>query len=539
MSSYEGVTQAGAVSQQDGLGGHVDPVDGHDSALPGRSPAFLITLFQNDHPGILRNLLRRLAEPKHVKWTTWGIFDFNVEASITASLSQIAAVALVVRPLPLDEVGSQYISSFDEVQLDLMASAIDAELKSASVDAAGTAEHATAADAGALAGDVPDVRVVSLGYGSEAGLYAGRQFREIRFGLSGPPPERPAMCGKLLRQFARELAARDTPIAYVHFPRQWKRSGDPGAEYLCIAYAVLPDIGVDAAIEMRAWQVAVEIGASLAFYDPAKPGSTMSERFTFLRRAAPSGVTHAPLVEGRSERVGLCAEGEARSGLVATVLGKTSDIEIEGCTIAVLYGRTVLNIISRGDSVDGLQSVLKGELGPPHRFDQVPTFVEIVPRVTDFTFWVSWVCHEQAGAILMALGAIDGEFKRSGLPVPNILYGTSRVLVDGRSCAAKYKFQCSEADATTLGLREAGAAGSPDVDMVAGSEGAKELITAIRAQLALPSTTWRPSNRSWIQSPVHVTKSEPREEPWATLSLPHGDPMDVSLSAFLTPIGPG
>lgn len=503
------------------------------------SPAFLLTLFVPDRAGILIKILETLsaAIPKRADLIRLGIWDFKVESSVTASLSEVAVVALVIRPA--FEAGSAWLGSrLSADRIETIAEVISDEVTQALGPAPQPGAPALGGEGDqplfepvddevvrSVDADLTVARVRPLGYASESVLYAGKYFREIRFGLRRGGSEAAQQCGQLLRDFATVLKAREYPIAYVHYPHRWNSYGDSSLDWLRVAYAADLDAGNDSAIEIEAWKLAREHDVALVAYDPSLPQRYVSDRFARLhdvesnRETAGMGRPAAPY-----PRVGLCAEGLARTGLVADLLNKAGEVLIEGCTVAVLHGRTVANLILTHPSASSLERVLRDQFeaedGKVERFD-VSSAAQVIPRQgsqNSFTFWLAWISPDRPGAVLDVLNVLRNQFEGEGLAPPNIVYGVSRVLVGGRSCVAKFKFSCDMDDASAFGLLDG--QGGLDTNSVSTSRGATELRDSVIVAVGHISEEWQPPNLESRGHPVRVTGSEPHEEPWGSLGLP-------------------
>lgn len=504
-------------------------------------PAFLLTLFVPDEVAILASVLDTLrgAASKQEELIRLGIYDFNVESSMTASLSEVGAMGLVLRPV--FEAGSAWRgANLGPERLERIARLIADEVT------AGLGSEADALDA---AGRAPGAarltaNVKPLGHTYEPGMYAGKDLREVRFGLRRDHLTAAGQCGAILGQFAAVLRGHDCPIAYVHYPHRWNSYGDDSLDWLRIAFAVDADGGRDAAIEIEAWRLACAQQAALVAYDPSLPHRFRSDRFARLYQPERADEPVPEMPRAPHDRVGLCAEGPARVGLVADLLAEAGDVLVEGCTVAILHGRTVANLIVVDPSASRLEEVLRERLEPVggevQRFD-VSNTTKIIPRLGDeqlFTFWMAWVCPDRAGAINEVLRALYEQFRTAGLPTPNIVYGTSRVLADGRSCVAKFKFSCDVGDAGRFGLLDG--TGALDTRSVSTSTGAAKLREAVMVGLGAPPDDWQPSDPAWRTQSVRASGSEPHDEPWVSLGLPAGALIGSAQGpGGLTQVGPG
>jgi hypothetical protein len=350
--------------------------------------------------------------------------------------------------------------------------------------------------------------------GNEFRLYAGREFREARFGLLRGHESSAAQCARVLRDFASFLANYDVPIAYLHYPHGWKRYGDDRWSWLRVAYAVDRSVGTDAATEAGAWDLADNEGIPLSIYDPTTPAGDMSSRFTVINKAPE---TVRPVELSPADRIGLCIEGIARVGVVAEVLRGVEGLRIYGCTMSVMYGHTVCNLITDRGGSDALSEALSGELSVVRRDVDRRSPVVARPGAERAQFWVAWYCPESPGVMYNVIRRIYRTFESSGAHRPNIHYAISRVLADGYSCAGKIKFLCDRDDADRVGLADRRATREGP-----GSEGWDQLEAAVRSSIGDVPSDWAPSQRRWAERPVRVSESEPHEEPWAILVAPEG-----------------
>jgi hypothetical protein len=483
--------------------------------------------------GIFTSILETLhnAADKHPDLIRLGVYEFNIESSVSASLSEIAVVALVMRPA-FEPTSPWLNSKLDPKRLDAMAESIASEVTNGL-----SSEHQVVDErSGNPAGDrderwtqVTDgsavvARVRPLGYSSESTLYAGKHFREVRFGLRRGDPDSARTCGWLLRKFASVLKGQLCPIAYIHYPHRWNSYGDSSLDWLRVAYASDLDAGKDTTIEIQAWKLASRQDVALVAYEPSLQDRYLAERFARLHNVEPRSDIEPP--EGSTssdDRVGLCAEGEARVGLVADLLSEAGDVEVDGCTVAVLHGRTVANLILTRSSADSLEPVLRENLqklgGQVERFEVSPGR-QVIPRQgaqNSFTFWVAWVCLDHPRAIIDVLHGLRDQFHALNLPMPNIVYGATRSLADGHTCVAKVKFSCHIDHADAFGLL--GGQGGLDTNSVSTSPGAARLRETIVPALHT-SEDWHPPSPEWRTHPVRVAGSEPHEEPWGSLGLP-------------------
>jgi hypothetical protein len=477
-------------------------------------------LFQTDEAGVLKCLLEGLSDPRLKDWRDRGLVAFSVEASVTASLAGVAVVALIVRPVFEREVDAREFLYLSRREVEGCGDALVTDLT------ARLAEHAQ--HVGATPAPPPRIQVLDVE--DEASLFAGRHFREVRFGLPRYGAKAAATCGELVRAFSKVLRSHASPIAYIHYPHRWNTYEDERWDWLRVAFAVDPTVGRDAAIEISAWSLGSERGLPVAAYDPQLPGRFMSDRFSRLSvsedRAIYDGEDHPTedySTQNAAKRVGLCLQGVARVGLVADVLDAEFALDVFGCTISVLHGHTIANLILSTEAADALEKRL-GDTIRSHRFPIETNIVVARPSSETTTFWVAWLTGERTGLINTVLDLVYDEFTRHDKPLPNILYEGSRVLVEGYSCAGKLKFSCASSTAEEIGLLD-GESGS-DTRSISTSSAAGRITTALRQRLLSAGddpSSWRPPNPSWSRVPFQVSGSEPREEPWGTLGLPEAE----------------
>lgn len=490
----------------------------------GGAPKFLITSYTHDRSGMLLELLDRLTCPLRLDGVP-EILGFSVESSMCASLVRVGAMAVVVEPVvPRGE---------DARRLDEAEQEIVAYLQEQLEETQGPpAERLRARRAG-----FPPV--MRLSRGDEMGLYGGRMYREVRFGLHSGGQHRADIsrdtaeqCARILKAFTAALKSYETPVAFVHFPHGW-RSNAPELSWLRIAYAVEPGIGADLATEVAAWNIASAEGVALSVYEPTRRGLPYPQRYEHLLPPAPTSPTTSPTPPEPANashvaqtRVSVCIEGMARTGLLAdTIAGLDAlpaspdrPLALFGCTAGVLYGHTVTSLVV--DSNHGLP--LWADPGALHRRidlgDEVAVSVQlpyddspVMEETSEAMFWVAWCCGERPGVIVRLVHAVVDRFLAAGATEPNVQYAISRVLAEGETCAGKIKFSGDPKVVEQMGLHE------PHDDL-ARAKMQETLVEAISYAL----DDWVPPDLEWKKRPIWLTSSEPREEPWATLVVPEG-----------------
>jgi len=501
--------------------------------LGGEAGRLIVTLFTGDRKRLLLDLLRQLAAPEGLR-ARWQVKAFTVEASLSASLAGVGAVAVVVQP-----VVGRGRAALSDVELDRLADDLERQLRPDG--------PLRAPDASTSGEAEPPLRVRPIAPGDDVGLYAGRQFREMRFGIgrSGGAGDRAArQAARVIDRFSNVLGDQQVPLAYLHYPLRWAGATDGRLQWLRMAYAVTDDPAVDVAVEMAAYAIADDEDVVLSTYDPARRGA-LEDRFVRLRTPrgrrrhlledSTPGVEHEADAEAEAEAgagsrptMALCIRGRARAGLVGRLLGGMSEASVYGCTMAVLYGNTVCNVVVDRAAGEHLRDRL-AELAPDVTVVSYPVGArtQIVGGAghDEVSCWVAWSCGDSIGVMHRVIDAVDTVFRGRRVDIPNVNYAISRVLADGATCAGKIQFVCSRAEAQQVGLvpaaRDVVDRGSADLP------GWSALEAEVRAALQPGLVGWRPPHVEWLDRPVAVGPVEPSEEPWARLVVPEGAVAEV------------
>jgi len=495
------------------------------------SPRLLVTVHVDDTEEVLLQLLAELAEPQALR-SMWPLRTFTVEASVSASLAGVGAIAIVVKPI-FDPPGTR----LDQESLRGLIADLATQLRSRLAPGGDGGE--TEAVPGPRPND-PAVAVQPIERGDEYALYAGRHFREMRFGIDRRDPMWAATCARLIASFSAALGRRGVPLAYLHFPLlwdslppSWHEVNATHVRWLRMAYAVPSgggDTSVDTGIELDAWGIADDEGVGLAAYEPTIRGA-LEDRFVLLTPPPPfSAVTtpDASTINGAASQeahgpanVALGVEVLAKAGLLADVMRDLPAARVYGCTVAVLYGQTLCNIVvDEATSEELVRRVLQKDGGvAPH---PVQPTVQVVRRSNDqdFVFWVAWCCGDRPGVMRSVLQTVRSAFQREDQRMPNINYAISRVLADGRTCAGKVELICLRQEAARMGLLDPNHPVGERANESLG--GWRRLETALGRAIAPALVGWAPQTVEWLARPVTVGDAEPSEQPWAQLIVPEG-----------------
>jgi hypothetical protein len=488
--------------------------------LGGDAGRMIVTLFTGDQAGLLAGHLRRLAAPGEVG-ERWRLRAFTVEASLSASLAGVGALAVVVQPVFWED------RNLSPADLARLAGELRRELRPR---APLRAPDVSSAVPTGLQWDVQPIAP-----GDDLVLYAGRQFREMRFRI-GCGRVAAGRAARVIDRFSNVLGDQEVPLAYLHYPLHWAGEADHQQQWLRMAYAVADDPAADLALEMAAYSIAEAEDVALCTYDPTRPG-TMENRFVTLREPPergrrqpgdPSRGTAAGAEGTGRPTLALCIRGRARPGLVGRLMRGLSGASVYGCTMAVLYGNTVCNVVLDHTSGEEMHRRL-ADLAPdvtvvPYRVDAHTPIVGGAGD-DDMSCWVAWCSGDQIGLMQRVVEAVYGVFRDRRVEVPNVNYAISRLLADGGTCAGKVHFVCSRREAEQVGL--APHHDAPGDVGAAPPEGWSALREAVREAVRPALAGWRPPHREWLARPVEVGTVEPSEEPWARLVVPEGAVAEV------------
>jgi hypothetical protein len=433
---------------------------------------FLISVFAEDRPGILRGVVSSVATGFELPPVPRPI-RFSLDGSLSAAIHGTFSSVLVVRAYCESRAGQAMLRWVpEELLVDALASRVRAQI-----------------------GDCP-VEVYPLRH-STADLFSGRRFSEYRFGSGRADYD----FGSVARDFAIALGDSSVPIAYLHFPDSWR--DQPAEKWLRVGVAFDHPLSSSIEVDIRAAEIAESHQCLLKKYDPSIDGRGLGERFVVLEDARLEGEQASDAAQSFSADV-VFVEGEARPGYVAAMLRGSDPGEVLGGSMTVLAGHTVATWIIKGGRGQAVIDRLAGahearaedDPRPPDRELLSPQLVADPDGLRSHgEFWVCWRCGEKPGVLDAILEVVWDHF--GGETEVSIEREVSRVVAEGDTCAGKMLVSFLSAPPESMEL--------------------SALRDAIARRIAFALEGWAPRRSDWIGAPVLVESYEPGEDPWATL----------------------
>lgn len=504
------------------------------------SDRFVISLSTPDSPNILKRTLEVLDDGVSIGTAR----PLCVEASLSASLSEIGFISVVVR---VDEGEQQSAPEAERVRFEAMRSELEAGVESTLKDLE------------------PDTRVEVDHVRKPVNpiLNRNRVLREMRFGLRATGPEGFQDLPldtyfKVLHCCAEELANEGLPVLFAHVPHRWRGLDEQASDILRVGFSCgemdpasfVAQERIRARLHLMSTSMN-SLNIDMFVYDATKADRPFSHRFLELGEGVgapylsddPVGSASADDADEPlpTSRTCIIMRDPGRVGLLADFLTMISNAvnerdrnetgtpySCDGATMAVVDGWTVVMAVVSGPTTDELASAVfeastqdwslssddgrdqpwyfKTSRGGSLRF--IPTKSQVaIKRGSDtiLSLWVCWRAGDSAGQILSIIDVVTKTFVEAGWPEPNIEYAVSRVLhgegSSDETCAGKIRLTCPRPEASLSEL---------------------DLIQRIKARavdgLSISLEGWKPEFPEWRDRPVEVSTREPDEGPWGFLA---------------------
>ena len=293
--------------------------------------------------------------------------------------------------------------------------------------------------------------------------------------------------------------------------------------------------------------VARSISPEMFVYDPGIGSDSLSRRFSLVTEGStvyPDPSLKEHWVGGnRADRICVVYRAPGRVGLVDRFMGHlvsgADDVAVDGMTMAVVDGWTVVMVVVRGYSRSELRerlSALADDEGGVRDRQGLPVDRLLGKSVPDdsvfltpdggslrlfedvggemirgrsesrVSLWLCWRCGDEPGLMGRIVSAVRSYFEGIGWLLPNVEYAVSRVLDVGAdtsaTCAGKIRLTAAPSGSEPLG------------DLATTVEGLRAAAFAVVESATL---SWDPGIPEWKKFPVVVREREPDESPWGFL----------------------
>lgn len=504
------------------------------------SDRFVISLSTPDTPNILKRTLKVLADGVSVG----DLGPLCVEASLSASLSEVGFISVVVR---VDGDSQPPQSESEPGRFEAVRDELEAGVASALTDL----EPNTLVEVDHVRKPVNPI------------LNKNRVLREMRFGLRATGingfQDLPLDAYFTILQYcAEELANEGLPVLFAHMPHRWRGLDGRPSDVLRVGFSCgemdpasfVAQERIRARLQLMSLTMG-EVDIEMFVYDATRADKPLSHRFLQLAEGAGEPyLSNNSLSVSLNEidddatptpRTCIIMRDPGRVGLVADFLMMLSGAidestpkenrrpySCDGATMAVVDGWTVVMAVVSGPTTDELAIAVSETSSPgwalssddgreqPRYFKTsrggslrfIPTKSQVaIKRGSDtvLSLWVCWRAGDSAGQILSVIDVITSTFTDAGWSDPNIEYAVSRVLhgegASDETCAGKIRVTCPR---PTASLSES------------------DLIHRLKA-LAIDALSdsldgWNPEFSEWRDRPVEVSKREPDEGPWGFLA---------------------